>query len=201
MTDYQPDLAALRMAAQQREWNTLQDTLKRLLALMEPLAGVEIAAIRLHQHLPRFEAYYPEAGWVRQLLLTVVSYGSAPNDLPAHAVNQFPSPGCGNFVSAVLDLARAMQTGVSPFERYSYLTNAVASGVLAELMDGYYRQHMDEWTRLNAEVDSVNSATGLTVRQELTMRFWMDDDVAERDTMAWLEIADAVAGKLNEQFG
>ena len=201
MIDFQPDVNALRMAAQQREWNTLQDTLKRLLAMLEPLAGVEIAATRIHNHLSRFEHYYPDAAWVRQLLLTVVSYASAPNELPAHAVNQFPSPGCGNFVSAVLDLARTVQTGASRYERYSYLTNAIASTILAELMDRYYGVHDDEWARLNREAGQVNLETGLTVRQELHMRFWMDASVADHDTMAWLEIADAVAGKLNEQFG
>lgn len=201
MTDYQPDIEALRLAAQQREWNNLQDTLKRLLALLEPLAGTEIAAIRIHDHLPRFEYYYPEAGWVRQLVLTVVSYASAPGDLPVHAVNQFPSPGCGNFVSAVLDLARTVQPGVSPFERYSYITSAIANTLLAELMDFYYSEHEDEWARLNEGADEVNPATSLTIRQETYMKFWTDGRVAERDTAAWLAIADAVAGKVNEQFG
>ena len=118
MTDFQPDIAALRIAAQQREWNTLQDTLKRLLTLLEPLLGLEIAAVRVHQHLPRFQHYYPEAGWVRELVLGVVSYAIAPKDLPVHAVTQFPSPGCGNYVSAVLDLARVSSTANWPSDRW-----------------------------------------------------------------------------------
>lgn len=198
---FQPDVEALREAAHQREWNTLQDTLKRLLALLEPLVGLEIAAVRAQNHLPRFEHYYPEAGWVRQLLLTVVSYASAPDELPGHAVNQFPSPGCGNYVSAVLDLARVVQTGVSPFERYSFITNAIANTVLAELMDFYYSGRMEDWQRLTEHADEIDPQTGLTVRQALTMQFWSDEEVARRDTAAWLEIADAVAGKLDEKFG
>lgn len=198
---YQPDVETLRTAARQREWNTLQDTLKRLLALLEPLAGVEIAATRIHSHLPRFEHYYPEAGWVRELLLTVVSYASAPDELPGHAVNQFPQPGCGNFVNAVLDLARTVQAGVSPFERYSFITNAVANAVLAELMDFYYSQHPDEWSKLTEAGDAINPETGLLVRQELYMKFWTDEEVARRDSAAWFEIADVVAGKLDEKFG
>ena len=33
------------------------------------------------------------------------------------------------------------------------------------------------------------------------LKFWMDKTVADYDTIAWLEIAEAVTGKLNEQFG
>jgi hypothetical protein len=183
------DLDLLRAAARQREWNTMQDTLKRLLARFEPLVALEIAAGRVLHVLPRFEAYYPEAGWVRELLLTVVSYASAPNELPAHAVTQFPSPGCGNFVSAALDLARAVQTGVSPFERYSFITGAIAHAALAELMDLYYSQHPDEWARLNESADAE-------VRQELYGRFWLDGDVAARDTAIWLDVANQVEAKI-----
>jgi hypothetical protein len=183
------DMAQIRAAAHQREWNTLQDTLKRLLAQFDSLIALEIAAERVVGFLPRFEAYYPEAGWVRELLLTVVSYASAPNELPDHAVTQFPSPGCGNFVGAVLDLARAVQTGVSPFERYSFITNAIANAVLAELMDMYYSQHPDEWEYLNSNPD-------VSIRQELYGRFWLDADVAARDTAIWLDIADQITTKM-----
>lgn len=201
MTDFAPDLQTLRNAAHQREWNTLQDTLKRLLARLEPLVALEVAAVRAHQHLARFEHYYPEAGWVRQLLLTVISYASAPDQLPEHAVNQFPSPGCGNYISAVFDLARVVQMGASPFERYSFITNALANITLAQLMDLYYSQHMDEWQRLNEAADETNPETGLTVRQELYMKFWTDAAVAQQDTRIWLDVADAVEAKLNERLG
>jgi hypothetical protein len=189
------DLQVLRAAAAQREWTRLQDTLKRLLTRLDPLEALEIPALRIQAFLPRFEHYYPEAGWLRELLLMLMAYGTAPRDLPAHAVNQFPSPGCGNYVAAVLDLARAVQDGVSPFERYSFITNATANAVLAELMDLYYRDHGDDWQRLNGAPDEIDPSTGLTVRQTLYGVFWMDAAVAERDTAAWLDIAEALAEK------
>lgn len=192
------DLAVLRTAAYQREWMTLQDTLKRLLALIEPIPALEIPAARIHAHLPRFEHYYPDANWVRELFLTVVSYASAPNDLPEHAVNQFPSPGCGNFVSAVLDLARAMQSKYTVFERYSFITNATANAILADLMDFYYSQHFDHWEMLTQHADEVDSESGLTVRQQIYAAFWMDKEVAARDTTSWLNVAAMIEGKLGK---
>jgi hypothetical protein len=190
------DLDSLRIAAQQREWNTLQDTLKRLLAQIEPLIALEIAATRIIHHLPRFETYYPEATWVRQLIMTVVSYASAPNELPAQAVAQFPKPGCGNFVSAVLDLARAVQTQHTVFERYSFITNAVANVILADLMDFYYTPRPDEWSRLTERADEIDAETGLTLRQVASIQFWQDAEVAVRDTAAWLSVADVLEEKI-----
>ncbi len=186
MNDYADDLAALRAAAHLREWTALQDTLKRLLARLEPLVALATAAEPAAAHLPRFTAYYPEAGWVRELLLTVISYASAPRDLPLHALSQFPSPGCGNFVSAVFDLARAVQPQTPLYERYSFATNAAANALLAALMDRYFGPRPDEWALLADE----------TARQAVYGRFWLDADVAAADTAAWLALADRLAAQL-----
>lgn len=197
MADYHQDVAALRGAAERREWNTLQDTLKRLLAQMEPLIALEIAATRVIDHLPRFEHYYPDAKWVRQLVMSVVSYASAPDELPDHALAQFPSPGCGNFVSAVLDMARAVQPKHTVFERYSFITNAIANVILADLMDFYYSPRPDAWARLTQQADEMDPATGLSVRQQSYIAFWTDAEVAQRDTAAWLNVANKLSEKLN----
>ncbi len=196
MHGHEDDINVLRTAAQQREWTTLQDTLKRLLARLEPIPALEIAALRIYDHLPRFESYYPQATWVRELFMTVMAYASAPNDLPDHALTQFPQPGCGNFLSAVLDVARGVQTKYTVFERYSFMTNAVANVTLADLMDFYYRQHPQEWDQLTEHADEVDAQSGLTVRQQAYMRFWMDEAVAQRDTATWLKIADMLEEKL-----
>lgn len=186
MSAYTDDLAALRAAARRREWTALQDTLKRLLARLEPLVALALVAGPVTAYLPRFEAYYPDAGWVRELLLTVVSYASAPRDLPLHALGQFPSPGCGNYVSAVFDLARAVQPQPQPFERYSFATNAAANALLAALMDLYFGPRPDEWARLADEA----------ARQAVYGRFWLDAGVAAADTAAWLALADALEAQL-----
>lgn len=189
MSDYADDLAVLRAAAHRREWTALQDTLKRLLARLEPLVALAVVAEPVTAHLPRFEAYYPEAGWVRELLLTVVSYASAPRDLPLHALSQFPSPGCGNYVSAVFDLARTVQPETSPFERYSFITSAAANALLAALMDRYFGPRPDEWALLGDE----------SARQAVYGRFWLDADVAAADTAAWLALADRVGAQLGTE--
>jgi hypothetical protein len=199
VSDYQHDLDALRAAAHNREWTPAQDTLKRLLTRLDPLIALTVPAEAVRAFLPRFEAYYPEATWVRDLALTVVSYASAPNDLPEIALRQFPSPGCGNYVSAVFDLARAVQPKSSDFERYSFMTNAAANALLADLMDFYYRDHLDEWTQLTEHGAEIDPATGQPVSTLLYGRFWLDAGVAARDTALWLGLADTVAARLEAE--
>jgi len=188
--DQEQDLYILRQAAQGRAWNTAQDTLKRLLAMLEPLIALSVAAPGVQAFLPTFQQAYPEAGWVRELLLTVVAYAAAPNDLPEQAVNQFPNPGCGNYVKAVLDLARAVQPKYTVFERYSHITNAIANTILAELSHLYYSQHPDEFNHL------MDEQTDPDEKAQIQFRFWLDESVAVRDTELWLVIADHLENQL-----
>ena len=191
------DLKALRIAAHQREWNTLQDTFKRLIADLDLLVALQIPAESVKAFLPTFEGYFPEAGWVKELLLTVVSYASAPKDLPAHTVNQFPSPGCGNFLMAVFDLARAVKTEYTVFERYSHITNAVANSILADLQFTYFSKHDDEYAKLRDLQDDDEAQAQL--RAEVQYAFWLDEEVARRDIQHWLHIADQVERLLKDQ--
>ena len=190
--EQQADLLALRVAARQRQWNTIQDTLKRLLAELEPLVALGVAAERVRDFLPTFEREYPEAGWVRELALTVISYASAPRDLPVHAVNQFPRPGCGNFLLAVFDLARAVQTEYTVFERYSHITNSVANAILAELQYTFYNAHPGVFAALR-NPDASQQAIA-----QAQQAFWIDAATGERDTALWLQVADSVESLLHD---
>ena len=193
LTDEQrTDLEAMRNAARQREWTTLQDTFKRLIADLDPLIALSITARQMQKFLPKFEKAYPEAGWVRELLLTVMSYASAPspNDLPLAAVNQFPSPGMGNFILAVFDLARSVRGEYTVFERYSHITNATANVLLADLQHFYFSRHPEAYAALHAD-DTTDED-----RAEIQGRFWLDGHVAWRDAATWLEVIDDLDAKL-----
>jgi len=175
------ELAQLRQAAQQREWNTLQDTLKQLFTQIEPLSALGIAITRAQAFWPTFAAYYPDAGWVRELLDLIIAT-TAPNQLPLEALTEFPEPGCGNFLMAVFDLARAVDPQFTLAECYGHITSAVANAILADLQHTYYNQHRDEYSLL------FDPGAAAQVQQS----FWLDRTVANRDTAIWLEIADAV---------
>ena len=180
----QLDLGAMRIAASQREWNSLQDILKRLLAELDPLIAMQVAVPHLQGFLPTFETYYSEAGWVRELLLTVISYASAPNELPEATLPQFNAPGCGNFLLAVFDVSRAVQDKYTVFERYSHLTNAVANAILAKLQHHYYSQHPTAFEQLR------DPETDQATIKAIQASFWLDEGVAQADTETWMTVID-----------
>src|SRR5262249_9118316 len=146
MTPYRTvmdDLAALRTAAEQRDWGKLQDTLTRLFMEMEFFAALEIAVTRAYNHLPVFEAAHPESGWARSLLVWITSYGAAPANLPPEAAVPYNSPGAANFIAALIDLARAMER-LTPMEnRVRFLASAASNVILAELAASWYGEHPD----------------------------------------------------------
>ena len=184
MTDEQThDLKLMRSAAKQREWTTSQDILKRLFATLDPLLALQIGAPRLQAFLPTFETYYPDAGWVRELMLTVISYASAPTDLPEGTINQFPSPGCGNFVMAVLDSARTVQDKYTVFERYSHATNSIANAILAELTHVYFAERPELYAQF------IDPETDPETRTKIQYDFWLDKEVSQTDQKLWLQIA------------
>lgn len=186
----QTDLAIMRGAAQSRDWATLQDSFKRLITPLDPLIALSVVVPRVQAFVPRFMHYYPQAGWVRELFLTVVSYGSAPSQLPDAAIKQFPSPGCGNFVMAVLDLSRTVQMNVSVFERYSHVTNAAANAIVADLQYTYFKKRVRLFEALIAGDLDEND------RQAIQMDFWLDPIVSKRDTALWLNLAESAQGAL-----
>jgi len=189
----QSDLVQLRLSARQREWGNSQDTLKRLLAQLDPLIAISIAAPLFEAFLPKFDGVYPQARWVREILLTVIVYGSASDDLPIHSISQFPSAGCAHFLLAVFDLARAVQSTQSEFEKYSHITNAICNIILAHLQYDHFRYRPDSYATLRDE------STPLEERERLQFNFWMDARVASADTTHWLDVANRLEKALNDR--
>ena len=189
----QTDLSQLRISAQQREWGTSQDTLKRLLTHLDPLIAVSIGAPLFETFLPKFEALYPEARWVREILLTVIVYGSSSDDLPVNSIPQFPNAGCAHFLLAIFDLARSVQSQYTHFEKYSHITNAVANIILAHLQYDHFRYRPDSYAVLRDE------STPLEERERIQFNFWMNTQVASADSGYWLDIANRLESALNDR--
>jgi hypothetical protein len=196
MNDYATDIAALRGAAVGREWGDLQDTLTRVFMGMDFFAALEIVITRAYNFLPTFEAAHPESGWARSLLVWITSYGAAPANLPPDAAAAHDSPGAANFISAMIDLARAMER-LTPMEnRVRFLASVVTNVILAELAAAWYGDHPDAWEKQQIHGGESDLVSGITVRQSIQTRFWMDEETARRDTAAWLDVAEAVELKV-----
>lgn len=202
MADWCPWITALntvndlRQAAHARDWYALQDTLAALLGEVEYFAGLEIGLNRAHAHLPIFEAQHPEASWARALLVWMASYGVAPADLPMDAGLPHNSPGAGNYVTALIELARSAERKTPPENRLRFLANAIGNLIVADLAAFWYAQNPDMWAFQQEHGDEMDDENGQPIRQMIYATFWLDDAVAARDTAAWLEVAEKIEKKL-----
>lgn len=163
---------------------------------MDIYTALEIALTRLHDHAAIFERDHPGATWSRQLLVSVVSFGVAPGDLPPEASQPYNSPGAANFIAGLLDVVRGVEQRTPLENRLRFLASAVSNAILADLAAFWYGQHPDAWAQQQQQGDDLDPQTGLTIRQQIYARFWLDEAVAERDTAAWLGVADDIEKKV-----
>lgn len=194
------DLNQLRNAAIRREWSALQGALTRLLMQLEFFVALEIALTRLHDHVPVFERDHPGATWARQLLVSLVSFGVAPHELPPELSQLYNSPGAANFAAGLLDVLRGVEQRTPLENRLRFLASAVSHAILADLAAFWYGQHPEAWAEQQQRGGETDPQTGLTIRQQIYARFWLDDATAERDTAAWLALADDVEKKAKKRL-
>lgn len=181
------DLSDLRQYAQARNHEQIQFVLKRLLQQMPFFYSLAVVLEVTYRFLDVFESYYPDEGWVRQMLLSIASFGTAPDDSVAEmALSQaFTEAGTGNYIKAIYDITQAMQGRHTPEARVGYLTSALVNAVMAELAEAWYGDKPDLWQVVRQDPTAPDSMT-------IAYAFWTNQQTATLDTQNWLEIADAL---------
>lgn len=197
-------LKTLRKAAYNREWTTLQSATQEAFSQLETFMILEIIIKYVQAYLPTFEKYHPpeddeSARVLRELAVTVVSFGFAPERLPDFLTTEFDSPGSGQFANATLEMCRAMQKERTGEERLQYFTSAIANVFLAELSEIYYSRYPEDFKRVRE--NTLDPDTGEYTDPEaaqIPIKFWMHPLVEARDTTLWLRLADDLEEKLKE---
>ncbi len=179
------DLADLRAAAHERNPEQCQFLTKRLLGQLSLYVALSVALEQVWRFVDIFESYYPDEGWVRRMLVSIASYGMAPDDQVAEAAlsQSFTEPGCANFLKAVYDVVQAMQQKHTPEARVSFMTSAIVNAIMAELVEAWYGERPEAWAHQREHPGDPEAL-------ELAYLFWIDDDTAALDTTCWLEVAD-----------
>jgi len=190
--DYQTDITRLREAAENRDHDQAQFVLKRLLQQLDRLVALAVPIERIQTFLPTFEQYYPDEEWVRKTLLSIVTYGQAPDDNIVQMAFQqdFSKPGAGNFLKALYDIIQAMQDKHAPQARVGYMVSAVVNANMAELVHFWYADQQAAWEKMRRKTIDSDSETS-----QIALAFWMDQDVALLDEDGWMLVADSVEAK------
>ncbi len=199
-------LAALRQAAEARDWGTTQARLADLIGRLSTFGALTVCVTQAQRTQPLFDRYYPpqaadtprEAHMVRELLVGLVAYGFAPDQLPDFLAGEFSTPGSGQYTHAVLELCRATQRDREPQERVSLFSSALTHFVLCELAARYYAAHPDQHARVLAnQLDPVTGQYTDPDAARIPMQMMADPQVAARERRLWRQIADDLATQLN----
>ena len=118
----------------------------------------------------------------------MVSTWTSADHLLTPALCDFEQPGGANYMKALADMAHALQPGELP-PRIGYLVSATVNAIMAELVEHYYGEHIDQWQFVRQHPDDPKT-------REIAYQFWTDADVALLDSDHWLEVADSIEQKL-----
>lgn len=194
------DLKELRRAIQDRSPDQTQFYAKRILMSMTYYYSVAVIIEALQTYLPRFEAQYPDEVWVRQLMLTINSFGTPPDDSIAEmALGQtFDAAGAMNFLKAIYDLTQVMNDKHTNEARIGFMTSALVNVVMADVVESWYRTRVKAWERVRK--NRIDPATGEyvdPVATQIAYQFWTDETTIIHEKEAWFTIVDALERALN----
>lgn len=199
-------LSELRRYTYQREWGLMQTFVRTLLSQLPLFEALQIVFEALQRYLPIFEQHHPvgtvKGQMPRELMLTVMSFGFAPDQLPEYMPGEYDTPGSGQFANAVLEMCRAMQKERDPESRAELLSSAIANVILAELSELYYSAHPDDYARVRANgIDPMTGDYTDPDAVKIPWKLWADPRVEARDITLWLRVADDLEAKLKAQAG
>jgi hypothetical protein len=188
----QRDLVDLRHAAQTRDPQQVQFLTKKLLGTLDFYVALAVTIERVYAFMDIFESYYPDEIWARKTLVSMVSFGVAPDDQVAEmALGQtFSAPGCANFIKAFYDVCQCMQKKHTAEARIGFMTSAIVNVIMAELVEAWYGEREDLWQIVRADQTSDQAIA-------IAYSFWMDEDTVTLDKACWQEVADSIEAKLN----
>lgn len=186
------DLKDLRVAAHERNQQQVQFLVKRLLQGIDYYMALSVPLECIHAYLPKFERDYPDETWVRQMIIAIGAFGTAPDDqIAAIALEQqFQKPGAANFVKAIYDVTQAMQEKHTGEARIGFMASAIVNVIMAQLVEAWYGTNPKAWAVVRENDYESKKA------QLVAYTFWSDEHTAQRDTSAWLTVADSIEHKL-----
>jgi hypothetical protein len=139
------ELQALRLAAEQRDWNGCRDASKKLLLRLACGRALLLTRDHVMRRLPVFERHHPFVPWPRELIESIGEGPARTKQAWPEREDEFPSPGANNFTTAVESLWKASRLTADEQQCASELVNALSGVIMAESTEAWGSRHHDEW--------------------------------------------------------
>jgi hypothetical protein len=194
---HEAELRALRLSAEQGDWNGCVDMTEKLLRRLPASRAVMLVRELVTRRLPLFERHQPGVRWPREFVESI--QGTQPMSdgrIWPEAEDDFPGPGANSITSAVEHLWRASRLVDDAHQRIDELGSAVACAILAETGESWGARHPEEWA-LWYQLASVGSSDPRVTDTLIAIK--RDPESVRLTRAAWLEVAERLEEALSSR--
>jgi hypothetical protein len=192
---HQEELRALRVAAEQRDWNGCRAASEKLLLRLSCRRALLLTRVQVMRRLPVFERHQPAVRWPREFIESIEGDASHIERSWPEAEDDFASPGANSFTSAVEALWKASRLSENEQRCATELVNALSSAIMAESTEHWGSHHPEEWALWYQLALSGESDPRMTTIQINMVR---DPEVMKLERSAWLNVAAQLESALHQ---
>jgi hypothetical protein len=193
---YDPEVQAMRLAAERGDWNSWGDATTALLLHLPSSHSVRLARDFVARRLPAFERQQPGVHWPRELLEAVTEEGVPHSDSRWSFEDEFSGPGGASFKKAMESLWIASLRRQDARQCAAELVHALSEAIMAEMVEHWGSRHPDEWNLWHQLVWSEEDNRRMF---ELQLAMMKDPDVKRLERTGCLEVADLLEMALRER--
>jgi hypothetical protein len=188
------DVQALRLAAEQGDWNACRNATEKLLVRLPTIHAVRFVRDFVLCRLPVFERQHPGVSWPRGLLELVGEEEPIGRDKTWPGEDEFSGPGANSFAKAVESLWNAWLRTEDARQCIPELVSAISRAIMAERVEYWGARHSQKWALWYQLALNGDSDPRIT---EILTAMASDPDVKRLQRKAWQEVADKLAGTLH----
>jgi hypothetical protein len=189
------ELRALRVAAEQGDWNGCRAATQELLVRLPMPRALQLARDHVARRLPAFERHQPSVSWPRQFIGAVGEPPSTDSGMPWPDQDEFPGPGANSFISAVRALVAASQSLGDAQQCTQHLVDAFSKSIMAEKCESWGARNPEEWALWHELAASGENDPRI---DDIQLAIKRDPEAAAVQRTAWLDVADRLEAALRE---
>jgi hypothetical protein len=190
------ELQALRLAADQGDWNGCRAATYGLLVRLPMRRALSLARDHVARRLPAFERHQPNVSWPREWIGAVGEPTSMQSSMSWPDEDDFPGPGANSFISAVRSLVTASQFLENVQQCAHHLVDAFSKSIMAEKCEFWGALNPDAWARWYELAASGDNDPRIA---EIQLALKRDPQAAAVQRGAWMDVASRLEEALSQE--
>lgn len=181
------ELHALRLAAEQGDWNGCREATERLILRLPARQAVRLTHEQVARRIPVFERHHPRVPWVRAFIDAAGGMGTTGEGREwPEAEDDFNGPGANTFTGAVQALWWGSLSVEEPRKCAEQLVDAISGTIMAERVESWglrYPELWADWFRL------ASAGNGDPALIDIQIRMMRDPEGVRLQRDGWMDVA------------